>query len=58
MKSQMRDANKLNAQFVIIIGENEINNGEVIIKNMKDSSQINASIDTIEQYFGVDYEYK
>ena len=58
MKSQMRDANKLNAQFVIIIGEDEINSGEVIIKNMKDGSQINASVDTIEQYFGVDYEYK
>lgn len=58
MKSQMREANKLNAQFVVIIGEDEINSGEVIIKNMKDSSQINASIDNIEQYFGVDYEYK
>ena len=58
MKSQLREANKLNAQFVIIIGEEEISSGEVIIKNMQDSSQINAPIDNIENYFGVNYEYK
>ena len=56
--SQMREANKVNAQFVIIIGQEDISKDEVIIKNMKDGSQINASIDTIENYFGVDYEYK
>ena len=58
MKSQLREANKLNAQFVIIIGEEEISSGEVIIKNMQDSSQISAPIDNIENYFGVNYEYK
>ena len=58
MKSQLREANKLNAQFVIIIGEEELASGEVIIKNMEDSSQINAPIDSVENYFGVDYEYK
>ena len=58
VRSQMREANKLNAQFVIIIGQEDISANEVVIKNMKDGSQINASIDTIEDYFGVDYEYK
>ena len=58
IRSQMREANKVNAQFVIIIGQEDISKDEVIIKNMKDGSQINASIDTIENYFGVDYEYK
>ena len=58
IRSQMREANKVNAQFVIIIGQEDISRDEVIIKNMKDGSQINASIDTIESYFGVDYEYK
>tara|TARA_B110000196_G_C21141322_1_gene663954 strand:- start:649 stop:1920 length:1272 start_codon:yes stop_codon:yes gene_type:complete len=58
MRSQMREANKVNAQFVVIIGQEGISKDEVIIKNMKDGSQINASIDTIESYFGVDYEYK
>ena len=32
--------------------------GVVVIKNMDDGSQINASIDSIEEYFGVDYKYK
>ena len=58
VKSQMREANKVNAQFVIIIGQDDTSKGEVIIKNMKDGSQINASLDHIENYFGVDYEYK
>ena len=58
MRSQMREANKLNAQFVIIIGQENTPVDEVIIKNMNDGSQINASIDKIEDYFGVDYEYK
>ena len=58
VKSQMREANKMNAQFVIIIGQQDTPKDEVIIKNMKDGTQINGSIDTIENYFGVDYEYK
>ena len=58
IKSQMREANKVNAQFVIIIGQQDIPKDEVIIKNMKDGSQINAPLDKIENYFGVDYEYK
>ena len=58
VKSQMREANRLNAQFVIIIGNDDTSKDEVIIKNMKDGSQINAPIDKIEDYFGVDYEYK
>ena len=58
MKSQLREANKYNSKFVILIGVDELKKGEVTIKNMEDSSQINASIDDIENYFGVDYEYK
>ena len=58
MKSQLREANKNNAKFTILIGENEINNEKVTIKNMEDGTQTEASIDEIENYFGVDYEYK
>ena len=35
-----------------------LHHGEVIIKNMQDISQISAPIDNIENYFGVNYEYK
>ena len=57
-KSQMREANKHNSQFVILLNKDELSRGEVVIKNMEDGSQINASIDSIEEYFGVDYKYK
>ena len=58
MKAQLREANKNNSKFTIIIGEDEIKSNKVIIKNMEDGTQINASIDEIENHFGVDYEYK
>ncbi len=58
MKSQLREANKNNAKFAILVGEDEIKNGKVTIKNMEDGTQTDASIDEIENHFGVDYEYK
>ena len=54
----MREANRFNSQFVIIVGKEDISKKEVIVRNMKDGSQINAPISKIEKYFGVDYEYK
>ena len=58
MKAQLREANKNNAKFTILIGNDEIESNQVIIKNMEDGTQTNALIDDIENYFGVDYEYK
>jgi len=39
MKSQMRKANKSNCQFTLILGENEIESGKYILKNMNSSEQ-------------------
>ena len=39
MKSQMRKANKSNCQFTLILGENEIESGKYILKNMNNSEQ-------------------
>ena len=39
MKSQMRKANKSNCRFTLIIGENEIDSGKYILKNMENSEQ-------------------
>ena len=58
MKAQLREANKNHSKFTIIIGEDEIKSNKVIIKNMEDGTQIDASIDDIENHFGVDYEYR
>lgn len=46
-KAQMREANKLNAEFVYIIGEEEITKGKGLLKNMKDSSQVELEFDKI-----------
>lgn len=39
MKAQMREANRLNSKFSIIIGENEVANQSVLIKNMDGGDQ-------------------
>jgi histidyl-tRNA synthetase len=39
IKSQMRKANKSNCRFTLIIGENEINSGKYILKNMAEGDQ-------------------
>ena len=57
MKAQLREPNKNNAKFTILIGNDEIESNQVIIKNMEDGTQTSALIDDIETYFGVDYEY-
>jgi histidyl-tRNA synthetase len=39
MKAQMREANKLKARFVLILGEDELNNKVFSLKDMKEGSQ-------------------
>jgi histidyl-tRNA synthetase len=40
MKSQMRKANKTQSRFSLILGENEIKSGKLILKNMETGDQI------------------
>ncbi len=51
LKSQMKEANKLNVSHVIIIGDNEIKNKKLIVKNMETGTQEEISINKISQYF-------
>ena len=44
MKSQMKYANKINAKYVIIIGDNELAEGKVILKYMDTSEQETVSL--------------
>ena len=44
MKAQMRDANKSNARFVLILGQTELESESVILKNLVDGEQ-----DTVSQ---------
>ena len=49
LKSQMKRANKLGADFVMIIGENEIKEGAVVLRNMKTKNQLRIELDKIEE---------
>lgn len=49
VKAQMKEANKLGAEFVIVIGENEMNEGKFKIKNMKESTEIDATPESLLQ---------
>jgi len=52
LKAQMRDAGRKGAKWVIIIGENEINNNKILLKNMSTGEQseilLSSAVDQIE----------
>ena len=47
LKSQMRRADKLGVKHVLILGEEEVEKGEVQLRNMEDKSQANLPLDTV-----------
>lgn len=55
MKAQMKSANRLNANYVVIIGEDELEKGEVQVKNMQSGEQeevkLSEFIDVVKQWF-------
>lgn len=50
MKAQMKQANKCAAPYVVIIGEDEVTNNTVQLKNMNNSEQETVSIDKIVEH--------
>ncbi|MBP1624186.1 MAG: histidyl-tRNA synthetase [Acidobacteria bacterium] len=50
LKSKMRLANKLNAEHVLIIGEDELKRGRYSIKKLKDSQQWEVTISELLEY--------
>jgi len=50
VKSQMREADRQQAEYVIVIGEDEINRRQVRIKNMVDGSEEVVGFDRIIDY--------
>ena len=50
LKAQFKYADKLGAQYVAVIGENEMNSGEVNIKKMSDGTQQTVKISEIYTY--------
>ena len=51
LKAQMKDANRLNVKYSIIIGSDELDNNIVSIKNMETGNQEELSFDKIIDYF-------
>ncbi|MDH4220937.1 MAG: His/Gly/Thr/Pro-type tRNA ligase C-terminal domain-containing protein, partial [Candidatus Aminicenantes bacterium] len=52
LKSQMRRADKLKAQYVLILGQDELRKGKAVLRNMESKSQeeipINNLIETLK----------
>ena len=51
LKAQMREANRKNATFVIIIGENDFYKNLFLIKNMINSEQTEVALKDLKQFF-------
>lgn len=51
LKQQMKYANRLNSKYTILIGEDELKNEEVTIKNMNDNKQEKVKILSLDKYF-------
>lgn len=48
VKAQMKYANKIGAKYTIILGDDEITNGNIIVKNMSNSETVNITLDADE----------
>jgi len=48
LKSQMRRADKLRAAWVLLVGEEELNKGKAILRNLDAKQQFEVSLDRIE----------
>ena len=55
IKPQMKYADKIGAKFVIVLGDNEINSGKAMLKNMSTGEQTEVSIgdDFIDDFSGI-----
>jgi histidyl-tRNA synthetase len=49
LKSQMRRADKLNARYVLILGEDELKRGKAALRNMETKSQEEISIEKLSK---------
>ena len=52
LKSKMRRANKDNADYAVIIGEDELESGDVIVKSLSDqnSEQSNMKLNDLRDF--------
>ena len=51
IKAQMKFANKLNSEYTVVIGDNELENGVAMLKCMEDGTQTEVSLDNFDEAF-------
>jgi histidyl-tRNA synthetase len=51
LKAQMKYADKIGYEYVVVIGENEIATDKAVLKNMHTKEQKDINLSTIENYF-------
>lgn len=51
MKAMMRDANRKNVRYVILIGDDELQKQVVAVKNLQDGSQEDVAMDAVLDFF-------
>jgi len=51
VKAQMREANRVNARFVLLVGGDEFTKGEIVLKNMSNGEQQSFAKDDFEKIF-------
>lgn len=51
VKAQMKYANKINSEFTVVIGDNELETGKAQLKCMADGSQTEVSLDNFGEAF-------
>jgi histidyl-tRNA synthetase len=52
MKSQMKDANRENANYAIIVGDHELESGKFTFRDMKNSEEESLSFSDILERLG------
>ncbi|MBI4844873.1 MAG: histidine--tRNA ligase [Candidatus Omnitrophica bacterium] len=50
LKAQMRQANKIGCEFVIILGDNEFKHQNIVVKNMREGTQDLVSLNSLLNY--------
>jgi histidyl-tRNA synthetase len=51
VKAQFKAADRLNAKYVAVLGEDELKNNRINVKNMTTGEQVEIEIDSLVQYF-------
>ncbi|PPJ68539.1 histidine--tRNA ligase, partial [Staphylococcus aureus] len=51
IKGQMKQADRLNAKYTVVIGDQELENNEIGVKNMISGESENVQLDEMVNYF-------